>query len=432
MTKRIKYIFFAIFVFLGFQVNVQAGSLSIWASASNVVVGQSVTISVKASNLAGKFDVTSSNQGILAGGANESWLENDTYTFKFTAKSVGQATITATAVDVADFDSNGSFSGSKSVTLNVIAKQSSSSGSSSSSGTTADKKEYSSDNNLSSLGVEGYSLTPEFNADTVEYKLAVDQVVEKINVVAKANHEKASVTGTGEIALSSGENTIEVKVVAENGNEKVYKLIVTVEDQNPISVKVGKEEFTIVKKNNQLISLLDTYEETTIKIDDQDVVAYVNEKTKVTLVLLKDKDNKIGYYVYDKLKNTYEEYYSFSVGGVTIQLLSAPFTLENYKKYSLKKDEFTIDFYKLKKSYKVGLIYGTNVATGNTGYYVYDQNEETLSKYYDDEVELYKEKLEQQKDYLMIFMGIVAGIGIILIVASIVTDRRRKKRKKFY
>lgn len=422
--KKIKYLSFLIFLFLTFKADVSAGTLSIWASASNVSVGQTVTISVKASNLAGTFDVTSSNQGVLAGGVNGSWLENNTYTYQFTAKSVGKATITATAINVGDFDTNGDFKGSKSVTLNIIEKKSSSSGGS----TVTEKKEYSSDNTLSSLSVDGYELTPTFSKDTVEYRLTVDESVEKITVTAKANHEKASVNGAGEIQLAGGENTVEVKVIAENGNEKIYKIIVTVEDQHPIKVNIGKKEFTIVKKNNGLLDKLDYYEESIIKIDNQDVVAYTNAKTGVTLVLLKDKDNKIGYYIYHKEDNTYTEYHFITINGVALQLIDAPNFLEYYQKYAITIQEQAVDIYKIKKTHKVGLIYGTNLKTGNTSYYVYDQNEETLSKYFDEEVKVYKSEIDNLKKYLMIFMGIVSFLAIIFLIISIWHGKKKKKK----
>lgn len=432
MTKRIKYYLLLILTIFLFQPNdVFAGTLSIWASASNITVGKTVTISVSANNLAGTFNITSSDQGVLAGGQSGTWLENDTYTFQFTAKNTGKATITVTSVDVADFDSNGSFSASKSVTLNVVAKNTSSGGSSSG-GTVSEKKEYSSDNTLSSLGVEGYTLTPEFHKDTTEYKLAVDESIEKINVVAASNHNKASISGAGEVSLSSGENTIEVRVTAENGNEKVYKIIVTVEDQNPISVKVDKEEYTIVKKNNNLIEKLEYYEEKTIKIDNQDVIAYVNPTTKVTLVLLKNKDNKVGYYIYSEKTKAYQKYRYITVNGVTLQLLDTNPKLENYQKYSLELQEQQINIYKIKKSHKVGLIYGTNVKTGNTSYYVYDESEGTLSKYFDDEVEIYQEEVETLKSYLMIFMGAVSFVVIVIIIISLVRSKKKKKKRHTY
>lgn len=422
--KHFKYLSLLLISFFLFKHNVSAGSLAIWANATNVTLGSSVTISVNANNLAGTFNVSSSNNSILSGGVSGEWLDNNTYTFKFTAKSVGKVTVTASSVDVADYDTNSSFSGSKGVTLNVVEKKSSTSG-----GTISEKKEYSSDNNLSSLSIEGYEFNPGFDKDTTEYRLAVDESVEKINVIAKANHEKASVTGQGEVQLSSGENTIEVKVTAENGNEKIYKLIVIVEDQNPISVNVGKDKYTIVKKNNNLIEKLDYYEEKTIKIDDVDVVAYENSKTKVTLVILKNTDGKLSYYIYNEKTGEYSKYRYITFGNITLQLLDAPSALENYKKSSVTINEEKITYYKLKKAYKVGLIYGTNIKTGNTGYYVYDKNEETLSKYYDEEVKLYKNKLREEKNLLMILMGVVAFIGIILIVLSIKGNKKRKKLK---
>lgn len=438
MIKRIKYLILIIFTFLIFKPVVNAGSLSIWASASNVTVGSKVTISVNAKNVAGTFNVTSSNNSVLSGGVTGEWMEDDTYTFSFTAKTVGKATITVLAVDAADFDTDGGFTGAKSVTLNVVEKKPASSGGStggssstkpSIGGTTADKKEYSSDNTLKSLSIDGYTLEPKFDKNITEYKLTVDETVEKINVKAGANHEKASVKGTGEINLSSGENTIEIKVTAENGNDKIYKIIVNVTDLNPIKVKVGEEEYTVVKKNNDLIEKLDYYEEVVINLNEQEVVAYENVKTKVTLVLLKDKDNKINYYIFDKYKNTYLEYNYITVSGVTLQLLDSNEKLANYKKYSLELQEETIDYYKIKGSHKVGLIYGTNVKNGNTGYYIYDKNEDTLSKYYDEEVNLYKEEVRKYKSYLMIVLGGVALISIILIIISLQKGKKKRKNK---
>lgn len=447
MIKRIKYMILILLSFFVLKMDVNAGSLSIWASASNIEVGSKVTISVNAKNVAGTFNVTSSNNSVLSGGVTGEWLEDDTYTYTFTAKAEGKATITVLAVDAADFDTDGGFTGAKSVTLNVVAKkQTSSSGSSggnssskpstgsgaskpSTGGTTADKKEYSSDNTLKSLTIEGYNLEPMFNKDSLEYKLTVDEKVEKIVIKAEANHNKASIKGTGEINLSNGENIIEIKVTAENGNDKIYKIIVNVTDLNPIKVKVGNVEYTIVKKNNDIIEKLDYYEEVIINIDGQEVVAYENTKTNVTLVLLKDNENKIGYYVFDKYKNNYLEYDYIVVGGVTFQLLESNEELENYKKYSLEIQDKKIDYFKIKGSHKIGLIYGTNVKTGNTGYYVYDKNEDTLSNYYNEEVNIYKEEVKKYKSYLMFMLGGVALISIILIIKSLKKSKIKRKNK---
>lgn len=431
MTKRIKYILCVMFTFFIAKTNVFAGSLSIWSGAKEVTVGQTVTVSVNANNLAGTFNVSSSNNEILAGGESGKWLDNDTYTYTFTAKSAGTATITASSLDVADYDRNAKFSGSKSVSIVVKNKSTSSSGGSSNSnkgGTTADKKEYDANNNLKSLTIDGQSIEPAFNKDTTEYKLSLDQSIEKINIQASAESGKASVSGTGEKTLSQGENTIEVKVTAENGNEKVYKIIVTVEDKHPIFTKIGKNTYTVVKKNNNLINKLENYEEVTIKIDAQDVIAYKNNKTNVLLVILKDKENKLAYYTYNEQTKKYEEYHYIKVGNITLQILPST-TPEKYLKDTLKIQNQTIDYYKISKKNKIGLIYGTNIKTGNTGYYVYDTEEETLSRYYNPEVKLYQKELKQLKEYTMIVIGIIAFLSIIVIIFSLKKGKKKKHLK---
>lgn len=427
--KKIKNLLFGFILFFGFVLNVDASSMSIWANATNVKVGNSVTVSVKVSDLGGEFRITSSDQTVLAGGTSSKWLENDTYTFTFTAKKIGKATVTVSAIDAATTDAK-VFTGSKSVTLNVISSSTgggtSSGGGSNSGGTTADKKEYSKNNYLSSLKVEGYELEPKFDKNTLEYKIKVDQSVEKINISAKTEDSEASVNGDGEVNLSLGENTIEIKVTAENGNDRKYKLIVLVEDLNPIEVNINKKKYTLVKKNNDLIDVLDNFKEKTIKIDEQEVLSYYNSKTKVSLVILKDEDNKIGYYVYDEKTKKYEVYRYIKVGNINLQLLDIKEKLDNFKKCSIEINKEKVDIYKLKKSSKVGLIYGVNNATGTSDYYVYDEKEDTLARYYDDEISIYK---EENKKLENIIMGLIGGFSLTVIIFIVVSLVRSKKRK---
>lgn len=407
--------------------NVDASSVTISSNATNVTKGTTVKVIVKVNADAGIYTLagSASCSGAGATGGVDLHFEDlntssTSKTFAFTIKPTSTGTITCSTsnVSIRELSKETEYSlNNATTTIDVTSPAQ------------LPQKEYSSDNSLKSLNIEGYDLNPKFNKDTTEYKLTVDQSIEKINISASSTDAKASVSGTGEVNLSSGENTIEVRVTAENGNEKVYKIIVTVEDLNPISVKINKEEFVIVKKNNDLIAKLEHYEEKTIKIDNQELIAYINPTTKVTLVLLKDKDNKVDYYIYNEKSNTYEKYRYINVNGLTLQLLDTNLKLDHHKKYLLKLQDQTIDFYKLKKSHKVGLIYGTNIKTGNTSYYIYDQNEETLSKYYDDEIKIYQDEVKTLKSYLMIFMG-VASFGIIItIIVSLVHSKKKKKRK---
>lgn len=89
-------------------------------------------------------------------------------------------------------------------------------------------------NKLSSLEVTGYALTPTFNRDTESYDIIVNPSVDKISVNAAAIDSKASVTGTGNVPLQSGNNTIQVEVKAENGSVRTYRLHVVRQSDAPV------------------------------------------------------------------------------------------------------------------------------------------------------------------------------------------------------
>jgi len=420
---------------------VDAASVSISSNKSSVIVGNTVTftVTINGGGVIGQAYGSvkaSSNLTLLAGSSgtsisyyngNNAQTKTLTYTYKYKANASGTASITVSGVEVGILET-GNFETVSTQSKNISIVKSSSSSGTSSNGTTSNKKEYSKNNNLSSITIEGYDLNPKFNKDTTEYKLTVDESVEKIKITAKTEDTKASVKGAGEINLSPGTNTIELKVIAENGNEKKYKIVISVEDLHPIKVKIDKKEFTVVKKNNDLIEPLENFKETTIKIDEQDTVVYSNPNTNVTLVILKDKENKLGYYIYNAHDNSYEKYNYISINNVNIQLLSTNEKLPNFEKYQTTIHDVTVDIYKIKKSHKVGLIYGVNTANGNTGYYVYDKNEDTLSKYYDEEINIYKEANTKLKNTIMILVGSFSLILIIILIVSLVKNKRKKYR----
>jgi len=448
MFKKGLLVVVTVFTMLIGIYEVDAASISISSNKSSVIVGNTVTFTVTISGggtigQAYGSVSASSNLTLLSGSSGTSInyyngtgekIKTLTYTYKYKANSSGNATLTVSGVEVGNLETgNFEAASTKTKTISVVkssgnSNNSDNSNSSSSGGTTSSKKEYSSNNNLSKLEVEGYELTPKFDKNTTEYKITVDQSVESIKINTKLEDDKASVSGDGEKNLSLGENTIEVKVTAENGNEKVYKIIVLVEDLNPIKVKIDKKEYTVVKKNNDLIEKLENFEETTLKIDDQDVVAYLNPNTKVNLVILKDEDNKLGYYIYNAHDNSYEKYRYIDINGVNLQLLDAKQKLDNFKKYKITIHEESVDIYKIKKSHKVGLIYGINTANGNTGYYVYDKNEETLSKYYDEEISIYKNENTKLKNIIMILVGSFSFVVIVCLIVSLVKSKRKKRR----
>ena len=80
----------------------------------------------------------------------------------------------------------------------------------------------SANNKLSSLSIDGYSLTPTFSRDITSYNVMVDSGVSSLNVRATALDSGASVTGTGNVKLQSGNTDITIQVKAQNGTVSYY------------------------------------------------------------------------------------------------------------------------------------------------------------------------------------------------------------------
>jgi hypothetical protein len=90
-------------------------------------------------------------------------------------------------------------------------------------------KTKSSDSSLSNLSVDGYSLSPSFNASTKKYTITVPADTKSINVNATSNSTAANINGTGSINLSSDTSSIPIIVTAEDGSKTTYTITVNKE-----------------------------------------------------------------------------------------------------------------------------------------------------------------------------------------------------------
>lgn len=86
-----------------------------------------------------------------------------------------------------------------------------------------------------------------FSKDKTEYTAEVPNEIKEIEVYAKAVDPKAQITGTGMIELKEGENTINVEVIAQNGEKKTYTIKVTrkvaEKTEEPVTPVEDKEKF---------------------------------------------------------------------------------------------------------------------------------------------------------------------------------------------
>ena len=112
---------------------------------------------------------------------------------------------------------------------------------------TTEKPEESNNKALASLSVEdGLSLTPEFSSDVTEYSLTVGSDINSIDISAVAEDDNAEVEITGNDNLLMGENTIEIRVTAEDGTVRTYTINVTKGETSTEAVNgIGLSELTI-------------------------------------------------------------------------------------------------------------------------------------------------------------------------------------------
>lgn len=98
---------------------------------------------------------------------------------------------------------------------------------------------------LSSLKINGYTLSPKFSSNVYEYKINVlDPNITNLDISAVANDGNAKVEITGNTNLIKGENVITITVTSEDGKEKVVYQIMVNKDSD-VLVTTNKKDMII-------------------------------------------------------------------------------------------------------------------------------------------------------------------------------------------
>lgn len=421
--------FILLFAFIFKIDNVSAASCRIGVSApSSVVVGQSfkVTVTVAGSASIGSWEYTLSydsskvrlNSGTLHvvdyGNGSKS---SSSYSYSFTALQSGSATFKPVNASVLDYASTNeclSSTGSASISMKSQSEIEAS---------------YSRNNNLSSLSVEGADLSPSFNKNITEYQATLPVDTTKAKIIATAQDSKASITGAGEVDVVDGINKIEIIVTAEHGEKKKYVINLTVQELDPVKVKVDGKTYTVVRKKGQVENIPVGFTETTIKIGDQDVCAYQSEIAKILLVALKDNEGNIKLFIYDKNKNSYTSFMEAKGGEVNLLILNNEKikTPLDFVKTSFKINDLKIEGYKYRydKNDNYYLVYAKNLETGDEGFYLYDKKNSTFSRYY--------KELSDIKDmhtkYVFYVAAALALIFVLIIIFKLLGKFKSNDKK---
>ena len=430
--KKIK------FLLLGFLVAIlipnvayaASGSISISGSSSAVVGNRvTVTVTLSSSTSIGSWQMdlnydreylqlVSSNAeagGTMMANSSASGVRSKSYTFVFKTLKTGSTRVSVSsylAYAFSDMSQLDLSSSSKSIRIMTQAEL---------------EATYSKNNNLKDLtvqvGEEAYEISPEFNADTLEYSVTVPTGTTLVNVSATKADSTASVDGDGEIEVAEGLNTIPIVVTAQNGEEKTYTLTVNVEDQNPISVNVDGTDYTVVKSDT-LLTAPTTFTQSSVEIDGFDIPAFVNDAIGYTLVGLKNSEGNISLYRYEDGK--YTLYNELSSKSYTLVPVSFAEELD-YIKTTVEINGVTMDAYRYTDNSPLVIINALDLETGEENLYLYDPESGAAVLFDDSFIKSANQTIEYYTYVIIAFGG---ALFLMLILIFVLLHSTKKKQKK--
>ena len=420
--KKVSYFIISSLFFFMLIPSIHAGA-SLTTNYSTVTKGSSFTTTVSLSGVAAwEVHVSAtgpvSNCTINAADSSED-ASNTSKKYSATCKTTGTGTIKITLSGNVTTASSSTSNISASKTVTVKEKSITTSSSSSSS---TNKK--SSNNDLSSLSVEGYEISPTFNKNTTNYTVTVPYGTEKIQINAYKEDNKASISGDYIKEVKEGENKFDVTVTAENGNKKVYTINVMV-DSKPIDVLVDEKKYTLVKKATDLKDISLEHEIIKLTIEDQEVEAYRVDSINYILVGLRDSDGKISLFKFDSYKDDnipfkYTLYQEISSNTITLIPIDTSSIPSGYKKEEIEINGEKVTAYKKDDGYY--LIYGMNIETGKESFYSYDKEEGTFQRYIEVEEQLSLDTLK------LVFIGAASVVSIFVAIIIVLINKLRKNK----
>lgn len=422
-----KKIILLIILFFGFgiySVDAASATIKVTTNKSSVVVGNNITATVTVSssspmaNWEFNLNYDSSKLKFVSSNYDFHVVDLDmtqnkytaTYIYNFQAKSSGTANISLGSSAVMGWDDNEMNLTKKSASVSIITQEQL-------------EATYSKNDYLSSLEVVGHELSPKFDKEVLEYTVELEPETTSINVKANKEDSRSSISGIGEIKVTEGTNQIKIVVTAQKGNTRTYVINAIVKELKPIEVNIDSKKYTVVRKEEGLINPSSYFSKTTVLINGEEVPAFYNDITKITLICLKDEQGNTNLYIYNN--GNYELYDELNFNTMTIQLLKMDESLipENYVMTKIVIGERSIAAYK-HENYEYPLIYGLNVETGEKHIYKYDSKENTLQRY--EEVKVVEDNFEFY--IIMGLIGLLFLTYLIIIISLIVKNNKRKKQ----
>lgn len=421
-----KFLILLFTIFISFCIPVVAdaatANIKVTTNRSSLIIGNTFTVTVTVSsstpmanwefNL--KYDtsklsfVKSDHDFHVVGLDMTEKQKTASYTYTFKAKASGTASISISSASVMGW--NGEMNLNKSgASVSIMSQEQA-------------EANYSKNDYLSKLEVEGATLSPKFDKNTMEYTVELEPNTKKIVVNATKEDSKSSISGTGEIEVSKGVNKIEIVVTAQKGNTRTYVINAIVKELDPIEVTIDNNTFNVIQEEEFLLKPNDYFKQTTTLINGKEVPAFYNELSNITLICLKDPEGNINFYIVNE--NEYTLYNEIKFNSLTIQLLDMDNSLipKGYNETTITIGDKTVTAYK-KDGYEYPLIYGLNLENGIKNLYKYDSKENTLQRYEDVTID--------DNLYFNSLVGMFGFIIVSYIIFIVLLVNKNKKQKNF-
>lgn len=250
--KKLQHIVLSFCLILGLfwypNMIASAASVSLGLSASEVNIGDTVTVSVTVpesisatidlSFSSGILSFSSASADVNANGSTVrmnvgkySMAGTKTVSVTFKANTSGSAGIKASVISAVDNSTAEEVSlEGASVVVSVANQVQEPADTPANTPSDTTEQPKSPDNSLASLKLSAGTLSPSFQYNVTNYTATVPYNTDKVVVSATPSNGKAvieSVTGNGTVGLQVGKNTIQIVVVAENGVKATYTVVVT-------------------------------------------------------------------------------------------------------------------------------------------------------------------------------------------------------------
>lgn len=430
-----------------------SGSASLSVSSSSVQVGSKVTVTLSVSMNpsfgACIYNVTASGNLRLVSGdsrytmeATNSGQTSKSVTLTYEAVSTGNATISASISDAITWDNETVSVGSTSKTVTVKPKATTPpGGGGNNGGQTTPTETKSSNNYLSDLSVADGTLSPEFNKETTSYYIALPEGTTSMKVSATTADSKASVTGTGDISLEPGSNTVNIDVKAEDGSTKTYTIFATVMEKPLFTFESSGSTYGVISNVSQ-VDIPEGFVESTVTINENSAPCFVNDTLGLTLLYLSNEVGVQNLYIFDATNVSVYKYMVMKhkdIGFISLPLSKELLEQEGFNATEVELQGNVVQALQYAEDETIAkdlfIVYVVE-PEGEKVLYSYDKAEDTLQRYYNSSSlssgglkALLKQHEADLKSKMMI-TNIFIGSSVVLLLLLFYMQMKIGKLKK--